>query len=87
MNKMNWIMIGAAVMSLAAGCKVTETPVKSQAAVPAAAPSTTPPTASTAEPKAVRYTCPMHPSVVSDKPGKCPICGMTLVPVEAQASK
>ncbi len=25
------------------------------------------------------YTCPMHPSVVSDKPGSCPICGMTLV--------
>jgi membrane fusion protein, copper/silver efflux system len=25
------------------------------------------------------YTCPMHPSVISDKPGSCPICGMTLV--------
>jgi Cu(I)/Ag(I) efflux system membrane fusion protein len=27
------------------------------------------------------YTCPMHPEVISDKPGKCPKCGMTLVPV------
>ena len=27
----------------------------------------------------VVYTCPMHPSVASDKPGACPICGMTLV--------
>ncbi len=27
----------------------------------------------------VQYTCPMHPEVISDKPGKCPICGMTLV--------
>jgi Cu(I)/Ag(I) efflux system membrane fusion protein len=25
------------------------------------------------------YTCPMHPSIISDKPGACPICGMTLV--------
>jgi hypothetical protein len=25
------------------------------------------------------YTCPMHPEVSSDKPGKCPRCGMTLV--------
>lgn len=26
------------------------------------------------------YTCPMHPSVISDRPGTCPICGMELVP-------
>lgn len=24
------------------------------------------------------YTCPMHPEVISDKPGKCPKCGMDL---------
>ena len=28
------------------------------------------------------YTCPMHPEVVSDGPGSCPICGMALEPVE-----
>jgi membrane fusion protein, copper/silver efflux system len=27
------------------------------------------------------YTCTMHPSVYSAEPGKCPICGMELVPV------
>jgi len=28
-----------------------------------------------------RYTCPMHPQIVQDAPGKCPLCGMTLVPL------
>jgi Cu+-exporting ATPase len=26
------------------------------------------------------YTCPMHPEIVRDKPGACPICGMALEP-------
>jgi len=26
-----------------------------------------------------QYTCPMHPTVVKDKPGACPVCGMDLV--------
>lgn len=25
------------------------------------------------------YTCSMHPQIIRDKPGKCPICGMDLV--------
>ncbi|TAL77611.1 MAG: hypothetical protein EPN88_02520 [Bacteroidetes bacterium] len=28
------------------------------------------------------YTCSMHPEVHSDKPGKCPKCGMNLVKKE-----
>ncbi|HEY8019593.1 MAG TPA: copper-translocating P-type ATPase [Thermoanaerobaculia bacterium] len=31
------------------------------------------------DPAAV-YTCPMHPEVVRDRPGSCPICGMALEP-------
>jgi len=29
----------------------------------------------------VHYTCSMHPQVMQDAPGKCPICGMELIPV------
>jgi Cu+-exporting ATPase len=28
----------------------------------------------------VEYTCPMHPEIVRDEPGNCPICGMALEP-------
>lgn len=28
-----------------------------------------------------QYTCPMHPEVIKDAPGKCPKCGMELVPL------
>ncbi len=30
----------------------------------------------------IRYYCPMHPSYQSDRPGECPICNMTLVPMQ-----
>jgi multidrug efflux pump subunit AcrA (membrane-fusion protein) len=33
----------------------------------------------------VQYTCPMHPEVISDTPGKCPKCGMDLVKKETPA--
>jgi Cu+-exporting ATPase len=39
------------------------------------------------EPKPVaqarKYTCPMHPEIIRDGPGSCPICGMALEPLTA----
>ena len=32
-------------------------------------------------PQGTVYTCPMHPEIVRDAPGDCPICGMALVPI------
>ena len=32
------------------------------------------------------WTCSMHPQIKMDKPGKCPICGMDLIPLKTSAS-
>lgn len=32
------------------------------------------------------YTCGMHPQVLQEEPGNCPICGMTLVPVKQESA-
>ncbi|PBC01221.1 heavy metal translocating P-type ATPase [Mesorhizobium sp. WSM3860] len=32
-------------------------------------------------PKGTQYTCPMHPEIIRDRPGSCPICGMALEPM------
>ncbi len=37
------------------------------------------PTAPTPAAKGAQWTCPMHPEILRDAPGDCPICGMALV--------
>jgi Cu+-exporting ATPase len=34
-----------------------------------------------------RWTCPMHPEIVRDAPGSCPLCGMALEPMEISAEE
>ena len=41
-----------------------------------------PPTGASATAPKVKYHCPMHPTYVSDRPGDCPICGMSLVKID-----
>jgi Cu+-exporting ATPase len=52
------------------------------AEAPAHADRAQPPTATTT---GAQYTCPMHPEIVRDQPGNCPICGMALEPRVAAA--
>ena len=67
---------GKAFYFCSAGCreKFEKDPAKYLAPkVESAAPEPVPPGA--------RWTCPMHPEIVRDKPGSCPICGMALEPM------
>ena len=71
-----------------AGCGTkTATPVpdptQPAATTPPAVPAPQPaaPAAQPAAPAVQEYTCPMHPEVRATQPGKCPKCGMDLVPV------
>jgi Cu+-exporting ATPase len=35
----------------------------------------------------VQYTCPMHPEIIRDEPGDCPICGMALEPLTSEGAE
>jgi Cu(I)/Ag(I) efflux system membrane fusion protein len=61
--------------------KVSAAPISGAPAAPPAAPM---PSAAPAAPSVEDFTCPMHPEVHSHEPGKCPKCGMDLVPAPRQ---
>jgi hypothetical protein len=70
-----WI-IGALLALIAVPCEVLiPCEVAARCRTEATGPGKTPV-------QAIRYQCPMHPSIISDRPGKCPICGMDLVPMK-----
>lgn len=41
--------------------------------------------AETSAPEGAQWTCPMHPEIIRDGPGSCPICGMALEPMMPSA--
>jgi len=67
----------ASLTFVAAGCSENKTTTAETTAPAATADSTAAPAATNGV--ATTYTCPMHPEVVTDHPGKCPKCGMNLI--------
>ncbi len=68
----------ALIVPFLLACSTPSSPPAPKVEAPAAA------TAAVATaPDPAGYTCPMHPSVHEAVPGKCPICGMNLVPATA----
>ncbi len=62
------------------GCreKFLKEPARFAEARPGAVAAPAPPEAMREVSKVVEYTCPMHPEIVRNAPGSCPICGMAL---------
>ncbi|AMJ66183.1 heavy metal-binding domain-containing protein [Hymenobacter sp. PAMC 26628] len=78
MNKFLTYTLALASLTFATSCsdnkRINETTTTAPATTAAASDSTAAPAG-----MATQYTCPMHPEVVADQPGKCPKCGMDLV--------
>ncbi len=74
------LLVTLVVMAIIPGCRRTETPPESSPPIPKSPKSDVP---AKMERKVDYYTCSMHPQIHADKPGDCPICGMTLIPVYA----
>jgi Cu(I)/Ag(I) efflux system membrane fusion protein len=70
------VLLLVALLGAAAGAAATLALVRHGALAGGAAPA--------AEAGPTLYQCPMHPSIVQDHPGDCPICGMKLVKMEAR---
>src|SRR5438105_3663028 len=63
-------------LAILAGCQKSEPPPAEQRSAPQ----------KKSDRKISYWTCSMHPQIHADKPGNCPICGMTLVPVYEQSA-
>ncbi len=75
MKRKQWILVGAIAAALLAGyglrTLVEPAPSATESTVPG---------------KEGIWTCSMHPQVRLPKPGKCPICGMPLIPAKSSES-
>ena len=76
---LGWLIAGVLFGAGAALAVGTFTPLGSW--LHSGSPASPAPAAATAEQHQL-WTCSMHPQVVEDHPGQCPICGMNLVPLK-----
>ncbi len=74
-----WALVGAAIAILLVADPLGVSPVDGWLGLSRAASQG--PEAGTATAGKQLWTCGMHPQVVQDEPGQCPICGMDLVPL------
>lgn len=75
-NNMKKYLLLLSIPAMLFACKGNENNANTAATDSAA--TAAPADTTTAPATAAQYTCPMHPDVLSDKPGQCPQCGMEL---------
>jgi len=83
-----WAVVGAAVAILLVADPFGISPVDGWLGLPrvgGAAGQKTAPTSGEGQEHKQLWTCGMHPQVIEDEPGTCPICGMNLVPLRGES--
>ena len=73
----------ASLLTIAVAC-ASMVVVRAGEQAPAGRPPTAPSVRTSGLPPVVQ-TCPMHPDIVEDRPGSCPLCRMALVPVRLES--
>lgn len=74
------IGVAGIVVTVVATAIVTATGIR---LLPPSVPATPAPSESASDTAKEMWQCPMHPTIVQDHPGDCPICGMKLLKVDA----
>ena len=80
------LVIGVGAAGMLVG-KLVWSPAPDAEVAPGVTPSVAVASEQDHETDGTQYTCGMHPMVVVDEPGSCPICGMDLIPLKTSGSE